>query len=325
MIIVTGAAGFIGQYLIKELISRGYDDLVAVDDWTSAAKKERISALPQVARVDRKGFHQWLNENHRLVQIIFHLGARTDTTEFNEALLEELNTAYTRRLFEIAGERGLPVIYASSAATYGDGSLGYMDDHTLIPKLQPLNPYGLSKNELDKWLIYDFDNHPYYWAGLKFFNVYGPGEDHKGRMASVVWHAYEQIRRTGEMKLFRSHNPAYTDGGQMRDFVFVGDVVDVLIWLMNKRVPQNRAIYNLGSGHARTFLDLVQATFRAMGREPNISFIDTPEDIRDKYQYYTQADMRKLRAIGYDRPFTPLEEGVEKYVKEYLLPAYPLA
>ncbi len=206
-------------------------------------------------------------------------------------------------------------MYASSAATYGLGELGYDDNESLIPQLKPLNPYGDSKNEFDIWAL-EQERKPFFWAGLKFFNVYGPNEYHKGRMASVIFHAHKQICNSGAMKLFRSHNPDFADGEQMRDFVYVKDVVEVCSFLMHHR--RHSGIYNLGSGKARTFRDLATDTFHALGLEPNISFIDTPADIRDKYQYFTQANMAKLRSIGYERPFHTLEEGITDYVGNYL-------
>jgi len=213
-------------------------------------------------------------------------------------------------------EFGISLIYASSAATYGLGEFGYNDDHEVPYKLKPLNPYGESKNEFDKWVLQQ-PRKPYFWAGLKFFNVYGPNEFHKGRMASVIFHAFNQIKATNKMKLFRSHNPDYKDGGQLRDFVFVKDVVEVIYFLMHHR--KDSGIYNLGTGKARAFIDLAHNTFKAMGVQENIEFIDTPIDIRDKYQYFTEANMDKLRSIGYSKPFTSLEDGVEDYVKNYLV------
>jgi ADP-L-glycero-D-manno-heptose 6-epimerase len=263
-------------------------------------------------------FFKWLDENQQWVQFIFHLGARTDTTEFDVAIFDELNLNYSKTMWNKCIEYAIPLVYASSAATYGLGELGYKDDHAIVDKLKPLNPYGRSKNDFDIWALKQ-EKHPYYWAGLKFFNVYGPNEYHKGRMASVILHAFRQIRESKKMKLFRSHNPNYKNGEQLRDFVYVKDVVEVCMFLMNNRKPENNGLYNLGSGQARTFLDLTKNTFKALGVEEDISFIDTPEDIRDKYQYYTQADMSKLKSIGYDRPFTTLEEGVKDYVKNYLV------
>ena len=245
------------------------------------------------------------------------MGARTDTTEFNKEIFDELNLNYSKKVWQKAVEYGIPLIYASSAATYGMGEHGYDDNHEIIEKLKPLNPYGESKNDFDKWAIKQSEQ-PVFWAGLKFFNVYGPNEYHKGRMASVIFHAFNQISKTGGMKLFASHNPKYKDGEQMRDFVYVKDVVSVIDYLMNNR-PES-GLYNLGSGKARTFLDLTKATFKAMDKPENISFIPTPEDIRDKYQYFTEANMTKLINSGYKKPFHTLEKGVEDYVKNYLIP-----
>jgi len=332
MIIVTGAAGFIGSALIAKLNAENFNDIVAVDDFdptlkggkeAPALKGEKEGKEPNLegkkitAKINRDKFFTWLKENHKQVQFIFHLGARTDTTEFDMELLNRLNLDYTKKVWQACLEYGIPLIYASSAATYGGGEFGYNDDHEIIEKLQPLNPYGISKNEFDKWALKQ-EKTPYYWVGLKFFNVYGPNEYHKGRMASVILHAYNQIKETGAIKLFRSHNPNFKDGEQMRDFVYVKDVTDVLFFLMHHRKKENSGIYNLGSGKARTFLDLAKNTFNAMGVKENLSFIDTPEDIRDKYQYFTEARMTKLRRIGYEKTFTSLEDGITDYVNNYL-------
>lgn len=316
MIVVTGALGFIGSCLVSKLNQEGFNQIVAVDAFHALEKIPNLQNKNLLERVERGEFFNWLDQNKDRVEFIFHLGARTDTAEFNIDLLNELNTEYSKRIWQKCIHNQIPLVYASSAATYGDGSLGYKDDHDIISKLKPLNPYGVSKNEFDKWVLQQEET-PFFWAGLKFFNVYGPNEYHKNRMASVVWHAFRQIQNTGGMKLFRSHRQEVRDGEQQRDFVYVKDVVEVMYFLMHHR--KDSAIYNLGSGKARTFLDLVKATFRAMDRQEEIDYIDTPVDIRDKYQYYTQADMRKLLAIGYKNPFTTLEEGVEDYVKEYLL------
>ena len=316
MIIVTGAAGFIGSALVGELLRQGWQDIVAVDDFSRADKEPNLAGKTLSAKIDRKDFFTWLDANEKLVQFIFHLGARTDTTEFNTAIFDELNLHYSQRMWEACVKYGIPLVYASSAATYGDGDLGYSDqDDTLPYQLKPLNPYGDSKNDFDKWALAQAEK-PYFWAGLKFFNVYGPNEYHKGRMASVVFHAFNQITATGGMKLFRSHRPDYKDGEQLRDFVYVKDVCNVCLFLMEHRT--HSGLYNLGSGRARTFLDLVRATFSAMGKEEHISFVDTPADIRDKYQYFTEADMRKIQGIGYTTPFTALEDGVRDYVSNYL-------
>jgi ADP-L-glycero-D-manno-heptose 6-epimerase len=316
MIVVTGAAGFIGSNMVGRLNAEGFNDIVLVDDFSNQAKNLNFEGKKYTAQVHRNDLFQWIRENHRFVQFVVHIGARTDTTEFNYQIFEELNIGYTKQIWMLCVEYGLPLIYASSAATYGNGELGYNDDHNIIPSLKPLNPYGESKNNFDIWALAQAEQ-PYFWAGLKFFNVYGPNEYHKGRMASVIFHAYNQIKATSAMKLFRSHNPNYKDGEQLRDFIYVQDVVDVIFFLMQHR--KDSGIYNLGTGKARTFLDLVNSTFNAMDVAPNISFIDTPADIRDKYQYFTEARMEKLRSIGYKREFTSLEAGVDDYVKQFLL------
>ncbi|HOY28244.1 MAG TPA: ADP-glyceromanno-heptose 6-epimerase [Flavobacteriales bacterium] len=317
MIIVTGAAGFIGSALIGELLRAGWQDIVAVDDFSRADKAPNLEGKKLTARVERSEFFTWLDQNEKLVQFIFHLGARTDTTEFDRSIFDELNVHYSQRMWKACVKYGIPLVYASSAATYGGGELGYSDaDDTLPHRLQPLNPYGDSKNDFDKWALAQQDK-PFFWAGLKFFNVYGPNEYHKGRMASVVFHAFNQIGASGGMKLFRSHRPDFKDGEQLRDFVYVKDLCNVCLFLMEQR--KHSGLYNLGSGTARTFLDLARATFAALGKLENITFVDTPADIRDKYQYFTEADMRKLIGIGYDRPFTTLEDGVDDYVKNYLI------
>lgn len=317
MIVVTGAAGFIGSALVGELLRQGWQDIVVVDDFSRPDKAPNLEGNTLSAKVDRKEFFDWLDANQQLVQFIFHLGARTDTTEFDTAIFDELNLHYSQEVWKRCVKYGIPLVYASSAATYGAGEHGYDDDHDLIAKLKPLNPYGESKNDFDQWALAQAEK-PYFWAGLKFFNVYGPNEYHKGRMASVVLHAFRQIRDTGGMKLFRSHRPDYKDGEQLRDFVYVKDVCDVCLFLMEHR--KHSGIYNLGSGKARTFLDLARAVFAALGKDEKIEFIDTPADIRDKYQYYTEANMAKLKGIGYDKPFTSLEEGVGDYVTNYLIP-----
>ncbi len=315
MIVITGAAGFIGSCLVARLNQAGFDDLILVDDFSKIEKKRNLENKQFSQKVERSEFFQWLDENHQLTQFIFHIGARTDTTEFDKNIFDELNVHYSQEVWNKCVQYGLPLVYASSAATYGLGENGYKDDHAVVGDLKPLNPYGDSKNDFDKWALQQKDS-PYFWAGLKFFNVYGPNEYHKARMASVIFHAFNQINETGKMKLFQSHNPDYRDGEQMRDFVYVKDVVEVCFFLMNHR--KDSGLYNLGSGKARTFLDLVNATFNALDKEAHVDFIPTPEDIRDKYQYFTEAEMKKLIDIGYHVPFTSLEDGVTDYVKNYL-------
>ncbi|MFI5163625.1 MAG: ADP-glyceromanno-heptose 6-epimerase [Bacteroidia bacterium] len=315
MIVVTGAAGFIGSCLVSRLNKEGFRDIVIVDDFTRADKNKNLAGKIFSKEVHRDIFPGWLRENQRLVQIVFHLGARTDTTEFDKKIFERLNLNFSKNVWSICVEYGIPLVYASSAATYGGGESGYDDDHSLIEKLHPLNPYGESKNEFDKWVLKQ-ERKPGFWAGLKFFNVYGPNEYHKGRMASVVFHAFNQIRETGKVKLFRSHNPKYKDGEQLRDFIYVKDVTEVCLWLLRTR--KNNGIYNLGSGKARTFLDLAKSVFLSLNKKPEIEFIDTPADIRDKYQYFTEARMEKLKNAGCDVKFSSLEDGVKDYVENYL-------
>jgi ADP-L-glycero-D-manno-heptose 6-epimerase len=316
MIIITGSAGFIGSCLVSKLNNKGIKDIVLVDDFSREDKIQNIRNKVFSLTIDRKAFPDWFRDNNGLVDFVFHIGARTDTAEFDVAVFEELNLGYSKKIWELCTAYQVPMIYASSAATYGDGALGYTDDVSLIPSLKPLNPYGDSKNEFDKWVLKQ-EKHPPFWYGLKFFNVFGPNEYHKGRMASVVLHAFNQVNTTGEIKLFRSHRPDFEDGKQLRDFIYVKDVVDVMYFLMNHQADSG--IYNLGTGHARSFVDLAESVFTSMGKEPKISFIDTPLDIRDKYQYFTEANMHKLRSIGYDRPFTSLEDAIEEYVQGYLI------
>lgn len=316
MIIITGAAGFIGSCLVQKLNDEGYFDLVLVDDFSNELKNKNFEGKKFSKQVKREDFPAWLRENHLHVQFVFHIGARTDTTEMDRELLNRLNLDYTKSIWNICTEFGLPLVYASSAATYGLGELGYDDDESKIPMLKPLNPYGDSKNEFDIWALKQ-EKKPYFWSGLKFFNVYGPNEYHKGRMASVIFHTFNQIQKTGSMKLFQSHNPDFKDGEQMRDFIYVKDVVNVLYFLMHHR--KDSGIYNLGTGKARTFLDLAKNTFKALNKEAEISFVPTPEDIREKYQYFTEANMNKLRSIGYSQDFHSLEEGVKDYVSNYLV------
>ena len=318
MIVVTGAAGFIGSQLVSRLNHEGFLDIVLVDDFTNREKKKNYSNLKFTKKVDRKEFVKWLKKNEKQVQFVFHLGARTDTAETNVELFNELNLDYSKEVWRLCVEYGLALVYASSAATYGDGTNGYSDSHEVVKDLKPLNPYGDSKNDFDKWAL-EQEHKPYFWAGLKFFNVYGPGEGHKNRMASVVLHTFRQVNETGGMKLFRSHNPEFKDGEQTRDFVYVKDVCKVCYHMMINRITTPSGLYNLGSGLGRTFRDLVTSTFKSMGLEPRISFIDTPEDIRDNYQYFTEADLNKLRSAGYNEEFTSLEDGIEDYMSNYLL------
>ena len=314
-IAITGAAGFIASYLTGYLNRQGYERILLVDDFGIPAKMPNLDGKKFSAQIDRGAFIEWCREHPGVIQHMFHLGARTDTTEMDYEVHRKWNLEYSKDIWQICTEQQIPLVYASSAATYGAGEAGYSDEHESASRLKPLNPYGQSKQDFDVWAL-EQSNTPPFWAGVKFFNVYGPNEYHKSRMASVILHAHRQIKAGGGMKLFRSHNPNYTDGGQMRDFVYVKDVVQMCVWLMNTHPASG--LYNVGSGKARTFYDLAKAIFAAMDVPADISFVDTPADIRDKYQYFTEADMGKLQAAGYDIPSYTLEEGVREYVRDFL-------
>lgn len=316
VILLTGAAGFIGSYLLGYLNKKGFSNIIIADDFSEEDKWFNFDSKQFIAKVEREQLFEWLKKEQPQIDFVFHLGARTDTTEFDYSVHEKLNVQYSKSIWNYCADKNIPLVYASSAATYGNGDLGYNDNHEIVEKLQPLNPYGISKNEFDKWALKQAAQPPF-WAGLKFFNVYGPNEYHKGRMASVIFHSFNQVKSTGKVKLFRSHKPDFKDGQQLRDFIYVEDVARVCYWLMEN--PIASGLYNLGTGKARTFEDLVKATFTAMSREPVIEYIDMPEDIRDKYQYFTEADMTKLRSTGYEEKFYSLEDGVADYVKKYLL------
>ncbi|MFK8045423.1 MAG: ADP-glyceromanno-heptose 6-epimerase [Crocinitomicaceae bacterium] len=317
MIVVTGAAGFISSCLVNELNSKGHKKIVVVDDFSRADKAENLAGKTMIAKVPRKDFFKWANDYKTEIEFVFHLGARTDTTEFDISIFNELNLNYSKDMWNFCSENSISLIYASSGATYGIGEHGFDDNHDIVEKLKPLNPYGDSKNDFDKWALKQ-DQTPPFWAGLKFFNIYGPNEYHKGRMASVIFHAFNQINKTGGMKLFKSHNPDYKDGEQLRDFVYVKDVAKVCMFLMENQPTSG--LYNLGTGNARTFLDLTKATFKALNIPENIGFVDTPLDIRDKYQYFTEATTKKLKQAGYNEQFYSLEDGVKDYVENYLSP-----
>ncbi|MEL6718414.1 MAG: ADP-glyceromanno-heptose 6-epimerase, partial [Bacteroidota bacterium] len=307
MIILTGAAGFIGSCTARKLNEEGFKDLILVDEFSRPDKNINLVGKDFQLKFHRDIFLNWWESAAEKIDFVIHLGARTDTTEQNTSIFDRLNLNYSKVIWQLCTERQIPLIYASSAATYGSGEYGYQDQHDIVGNLKPLNPYGVSKNDFDKWALQQ-EKTPPFWTGLKFFNVYGPNEYHKGRMASVIFHTLRQIKATGGMKLFRSHRADIENGHQSRDFVYVKDVVEVIHFMINNQVTVASGLYNLGTGQARTFLDLVKHTFLAMGETPNISFIDTPEDIRDTYQYFTEANMEKLRSVGYAKPFYSLEE-----------------
>lgn len=320
-VVVTGAAGFIGSCLAGFLNDVGYQNLILVDDFSKEEKKQNLANKKFIKKIEREEFFDFLKKENPQVDFIYHLGARTDTTEFDYSVHEHLNVDYSKKIWNYCVEKNVPLVYASSAATYGNGELGYKDDENIIPDLKPLNPYGISKNEFDKWALKQ-ENHPPKWAGLKFFNVYGPNEYHKGRMASVIFHSYNQIKENGFVKLFKSHKSEFEDGGQLRDFIYVKDILKICFWFLEcwQKDPKTftSGIYNAGTGRARTFYDLVKATFSALDKQAEIRYIDMPEDIRDTYQYFTEADMSKIHNSGYSHTFYSLERGVNDYVKNYL-------
>jgi len=317
MIIITGAAGFIASCLAQKLLREDKDvSLLLVDNFEIEKKKKNFPDSDRCIRIDRNQLFEYLDTKNPEVSQVYHLGARTDTAELNTSLFRKLNVEYSKDMWSYCALEEIPLVYASSAATYGDGTKGFVDSHDVVSELKPLNPYGDSKQDFDKWVL-EQALEPPSWYGVKFFNVFGPNEYHKGRMASVVFHAFNQIQKTGMMKLFRSHREDVKDGMQSRDFIYIEDVLDCCLFLMNEKVDSG--LYNIGSGKARSFKDLVEAVFSALDKKAEIEFIDTPEDIRDTYQYFTEADMEKLKAAGYKKEFTSLESGVEKYVKEYLV------
>jgi ADP-L-glycero-D-manno-heptose 6-epimerase len=324
--IVTGAAGFIGARVVEALRKLGAD-VISVD-MKAAPSDGGVNAF------DTRPEHRGIDFGATLdiddlapflarakpvdITAVIHLGACSDTMELDEAVHERLNVAYSKMLWSWCSAERVSLVYASSAATYGEGAAGYDDDESRFGSLEPLNPYGRSKLRFDIWALEreKAGESPPSWAGFKFFNVYGFGERHKGRMASVILHSADQIQRSGMVKLFKSHRAGYGDGEQKRDFIYVEDVVDACLFAARGGVK--RGIYNLGTGRARTFADLARATFTAFGKEPNIEFIDMPEALRERYQYFTEAKIERLRAAGYAKPFTSLEEGAARYVERLL-------
>lgn len=319
MIVITGGRGFIGSRMVGKLNQEGFGDIIIVDELENGNKNRNLVGLEYLDLIHRDEFFDWFQEHAEDIEFVYHLGARTDTSEFSKEIFDELNLDYSKRVFDLCTAYKIPLVYASSAATYGNGENGYNDEAAIL-NLKPLNPYGDSKQDFDLWVMKQKQTPPFF-AGVKFFNVYGPGEWHKSRMASVIFHAYHQIKATNKMKLFESHRKDFKNGEQMRDFVYVKDLVDMCYFFQvsfEGKIKVDNGIYNIGTGTARTFNDLVLATFKAMQIESDISYIPTPEDIRDKYQYFTEATMSKLRKAGYNKEFTSLEEGVLDYVTNYL-------
>ena len=311
-LLVTGTYGFIGSRVAPKLLARGQKDLLLVDKPEYRLSRECAKGLESLPSLDREKLFGEL-PGLRNVEAILHLGACTDTGNHDEAFMRQWNTDYSKKLWQWCVEKKIPYLYASSGATYGKGEEGYSDDHKDIPKYKPLNVYGRSKHEFDLWVLGQKAAPPSWW-GLKFFNVYGPGESHKGRMASPVFHGFNEISKTGRMTLFKSHQEGVADGEQKRDFIFVDDIVKLCLFCLDQR--PSPGIYNCGTGRARTFLDLAAALFKALGKEPRIEWTPTPEKYRAGYQYFTEARMEKMRKAGYDKAFLPIEEGVDHYVKQ---------
>ena len=324
MILVTGGAGFIGSNLVAGLEARGANDIVVCDRLGNDEKWRNIAKRALSDLITPESLHAFVESCGARLDAVFHLGAISATTETDVDLILDTNFRLSRELWMQCARHRIPLIYASSAATYGDGKRGFDDDGSgqALAALAPLNPYGWSKHLFDRWVAGELDRHgtaqhPPRWAGLKFFNVYGPNEYHKAGQISVALKNFREVCEGGAAVLFRSHHPDYDDGGQMRDFVWVGDCVDIMIWLMEHAAASG--LFNVGTGKARSFDDLARAVFKALNRPPEIRFVDTPPAIRDKYQYFTEAKMDRLRQAGYEKPFTALEQGVARYVQEFLL------
>ena len=321
MILVTGGAGFIGSNLVAALVERGSAPVSVCDRLDSEEKRRNLAGRDVAAVVAPDELTDWLAGPGADTETVFHMGAISTTTERDLDALLDNNVALSAMLWRWCARHGRRMIYASSAATYGDGSQGFDDDPRpeALAALRPLNAYGQSKQifDLDAVLMARMGVKPRQWAGLKFFNVYGPNEYHKAGQRSVAVQIFEQIRAQGRVRLFRSHRPDYADGGQLRDFIWVGDCVDVMLWLYDS--PSIEGIFNCGTGRARSFADLARACFAAMDREPAIDYVNTPANIREHYQYFTESRVERLRAAGYGRPFTGLEDGVARYIRDFLL------
>ena len=318
MIVVTGGAGFIGCALIHQLNELGRNDILVVDRCDDIETNFNLQSISYESFIDADKFIEQNLDTDLNIEVIFHMGACSSTLERNLEFLESNNVEYTKSLWRYCHHKNIPYIYASSAATYGDGDNGYDDDHRKISRLKPLNPYGESKQRFDEWAL-DQDDAPRTWFGLKFFNVFGPWEYHKGEMRSVVHKAFGQINENGLVRLFKSHRPDFEDGQQLRDFVYVKDVCKAMIIMWNEGNSSQSGIYNMGTGNARSFKDLVTATFKSMGKDPKIEFFDMPENIRDQYQYFTQASMDKFKKEFSQMKFHTLERAVDDYVKNHLL------
>ena len=315
MIIVSGASGFIGSCLVSHLNSNWITDLILIDKFNNKEKLKNLQNKQYTSFIDRDDFKKFIKENNQKIDFFYHLGARTDTGETDRTIFDKLNLNFSKEVWNFCCDNHIPLIYASSAATYGNGDLGFDDAHSETANLTPLNEYASSKHTFDKWAL-EQRSHPPFWYGFKFFNVFGPNEYHKGRMASVILHAYHQLKKNGKIELFKSHAEGIADGEQKRDFIYIKDLLKVLDHFYTNK-PQN-GIYNLGSGKAHSFNELAFAAFNALDINPKIEYIDTPEKYRKNYQYFTEAKIDKLRNAGYTNEFMSFESCVKEYVQEYL-------
>lgn len=315
MIVITGASGFIGSCLLEKLNREGFSDIIIVDDFSIPQNQQNIVFKRWKLQIDKLDFLEWLKNNREDINMIFHFGAISDTTIMDVSLFNKWNLQYSMSIWNSCVEKNIPFIYASSAATYGDGSFGFDDDESYLFNLKPLNPYGESKHNFDLWALAEKKKPPF-WIGLKFFNVYGPNEYHKGKMASMILHAYNQIVQFGQLSLFKSYKDGFSDGNQLRDFIYIKDIVDICFWLFQTK--ENSGIINIGTGISNSFNQLGTAVFRALELPVNIKYINMPDDLINKYQYYTKANITKLRKLGYKKSFTTIESGIEDYVINYL-------
>lgn len=321
MIVITGGAGFIGSALLWGFNEAGNNNIAVVDRLGTENKWKNLVKRRFELILHRDQFFSWLEDkkNSSQIECVFHMGACSSTTEVDMDYLLTNNIQYTQKIFQFCTERKIPLIYASSAATYGLGEQGFSDDPAKIHTLKPINQYGYSKQVVDNWVLAKGKDAPPFWCGLKFFNVYGPGEYHKKAMMSLVAKGYPQLMEKGEMQLFKSHKVGFADGQQKRDFIYIKDIVKIMlhIWQHHKEIPSG--IYNLGTGHARAFFDLGKAMFKAASVTENINFVDMPENIRNQYQYFTEAETSRLRTkVGYKGPFYSLEDGIGDYIRNYL-------
>ncbi|MFT4152619.1 ADP-glyceromanno-heptose 6-epimerase [Parafilimonas sp.] len=322
VILLTGAAGFIGSCVLQFFNEQGKDDIVLVDKFTDLQKERNWKDKRYKYLVDRELILEWLDENKPNIEFIIHLGARTNIRENNNGVFQEMNVEYSEDIWNYATAYNIPLIYASSAATYGNGELGFTDDDQMISDFHPLNEYAVSKHDFDKWAVGQL-NAPPCWAGLKFFNIYGPNEYHKGEGCSVVFKTFKQIQESNCVTLYKSNNDAFEDGGQLRDFVYVKDVAKLIWWMYNAMLhkewqPEKNGLYNVGTGEARSFNDVAKLIFKALDKAPNITYVEMPEDVAGGFRGASKATTVKLKHAGYNEPFTSLEEGIEDYIKNYL-------